>query len=119
MIPPCLTLSNIRYVLRVKWSNPEKGVAPSPTTWCCSYRKGSFLVTLDYSHQLYFYLYIYDDSRVQIRGHARLTDRQKEIIIQSSLKKKRNEPPDILTIAKYLKGKKDKYIVVEELRTTR
>ena len=26
MIPPCLTLSNIRYVSRVKWSNPGKGV---------------------------------------------------------------------------------------------
>ena len=31
MIPPCLTLSNIRYVSRVKWSNPGKGVAPSLT----------------------------------------------------------------------------------------
>ena len=31
MMPPCLTLSNIRYVSRVKWSNPGKGVAPSPT----------------------------------------------------------------------------------------
>ena len=26
---PCLTLSIIRYVSRVKWSNPGKGVAPS------------------------------------------------------------------------------------------
>ena len=25
-------LSNIRYVSRVKWKNPEKGVAPSPYT---------------------------------------------------------------------------------------
>ena len=31
LIPPYLTLSIIRYVSRVKWSNPEKGVAPSPT----------------------------------------------------------------------------------------
>ena len=31
LIPPCLALSNIRYVSRVKWSNPGKGVAPSPT----------------------------------------------------------------------------------------
>ena len=30
LIPPCLTLSNIRYVSRVKWSNPGEGVAPSP-----------------------------------------------------------------------------------------
>ena len=31
LIPPCLTLSNIRYVSRVKWSDPGKGVPPSPT----------------------------------------------------------------------------------------
>ena len=30
LITTCLTLSNIRYVSRVKWSNPGKGVAPSP-----------------------------------------------------------------------------------------
>ena len=30
LIPPCLTLSNIKFVSRVKWSNPGKGVAPSP-----------------------------------------------------------------------------------------
>ena len=26
MIPPCLTLSNIRYISSVKWSNPGKGI---------------------------------------------------------------------------------------------
>ena len=49
LIPPCLTLNIIRYVLRVKW----KGVASSPTPQCSSYWKGSLLVTLDYGHQLY------------------------------------------------------------------
>ena len=34
--PPCLTLSNIRYVSRVKWSNPEKAVASSRTVRCSS-----------------------------------------------------------------------------------
>ena len=29
-MPPCLTLSIIRYGSKVKWSNPEKGVAPFP-----------------------------------------------------------------------------------------
>ena len=48
-----LTLSIIRYGSRVKWNNPGKGVAPSSTPWCSSYRKGSLLVTLDYSRQLY------------------------------------------------------------------
>ena len=37
LIPPSLTLSDIRYVSRVKWSNPGKGVAPSPTPRCSSY----------------------------------------------------------------------------------
>ena len=55
LIPPCLTLSNIKYVSRVKWSNPGKGVAPFPTPQCSSDWKGSLLVTLDYSRQLYFY----------------------------------------------------------------
>ena len=41
------TLSNIRHISRVKWSNPGKGVAPSPTPRCCSYGKGSLWVTLD------------------------------------------------------------------------
>ena len=49
--PPCLTLGNIRYVSRAKWSNLGKGVAPSPTPWCSSYWKGSLLTTLDYGRQ--------------------------------------------------------------------
>ena len=56
-MPPCLTLSIIRYGSRVKWNNPEKGVAPSPKPWCSSYRKGSLRVILDYGRQLYFYMY--------------------------------------------------------------
>ena len=57
LIPPCLALSIIKYVSRVKWSNPEKGVVPSPTPQGSSYWKGSLLVALDYSHQLYFTYY--------------------------------------------------------------
>ena len=44
LIPPCLTLSIIRYVSRVKCSNPGKGVAPSPTPWCSSYWRGKLQV---------------------------------------------------------------------------
>ena len=36
LMPPCLTLSILQYISRVKWSNPGKGVAP-PTPWCSSY----------------------------------------------------------------------------------
>ena len=42
LIPPYLTLSIIRYIARVKWSNPENGVVPSPTPRCSIYWKGSF-----------------------------------------------------------------------------
>ena len=55
LIPPCLTLSIIRYVLRVKWSNPGKGVAPSSTPRSSSYWKGGFWVAPDYGRQLYLY----------------------------------------------------------------
>ena len=59
LILPCLTLSIIRCVSSVKWSNPGKRVAPSPISWYSSYWKGSLQVALDYGNQLYFYLYIY------------------------------------------------------------
>ena len=58
LIPTCLTLSDIRYVSRVNWSNPGKRVAPSPTSRCSSYWKWSLLVALDYGRQLYFYFYL-------------------------------------------------------------
>ena len=60
LIPPCLTLSIIRYLSRIKWSNPEKGVVPSPR--CSSYWKGSFRLqtpTLLTSLLIYIYIYIY------------------------------------------------------------
>ena len=53
MIPPCLTPSNIRYVSRVKWRNPGKWLAASPTPWCSSDWKGSLLVVLDHGRQLF------------------------------------------------------------------
>ena len=56
-MPPCLTLSIIRCGSKIKWSNPGKGVAPSPTPWCSSYRKGNLRVTLDYGRQQLYLLY--------------------------------------------------------------
>ena len=52
-IPPCLTLSTIRYESKVKWSNSGEGVAPSLTPWCCSYWKGSLWFALNSGRQLY------------------------------------------------------------------
>ena len=57
LIPPCLAHSDIRYVSRVKWSNPWKGVAPFPTPRCSSYWKRGLLVALDYGCQLLFIKY--------------------------------------------------------------
>ena len=72
LMPPCLTLSITKDESRVRWSNPGKGLVPSPTPWCCSYQKGSLQVTLNYSCQLYFtfiYIYIYRDrERERERG---------------------------------------------------
>ena len=70
LMPPCLTLSIIRYGSRVKWSNPGNGVAPSPTPRCRSYWKGSLRIALDYGRQhthththththIYIYIYVY------------------------------------------------------------
>ena len=75
MVPGANLLNTQHLKVRVEWSNPCKGVEPSPTFWCSSYRKGSLRVTLDYGHQLisnllahiymvltttiYIYIYIY------------------------------------------------------------
>ena len=53
-----LTLSNIMHISTVKWSNQEKGVAPSPTPRCRTYWKRSLLVTLDYNREL-TYMYTF------------------------------------------------------------
>ena len=51
-------LNTQHYKVRIKGKveQSREGVAPSPTPWCSSYRKGSLRVTLDYGRQLYFYL---------------------------------------------------------------
>ena len=57
LMPPCLTLSIIRHASRVKWSNPGKGEAPSPTPCCSKLSQREPLVTLDYGRQLYFFTF--------------------------------------------------------------
>ena len=69
LIPPCLTLSIIRYASRVKWSNPGKGVPSSPTPWCSSSWKGSLLVALDYGRQLYLLIYIHTHTHTHTHTH--------------------------------------------------
>ena len=57
------TLLNTQYYkvrFKVKWSNPGKGVTPSPTPWCSSCRKVSPRVTLNYANFPFFiYIHIY------------------------------------------------------------
>ena len=59
MVLDASLLSTQHYKVRIKGKveQSRKGVAPSPTHWCSSYRKGSLRVTLDYGRQLYFTYY--------------------------------------------------------------
>ena len=57
MVLDASLLNTQHYKVRIKGKveQSREGVAPSPTPWCCSYRKGSLRDTLDYGRQLYFY----------------------------------------------------------------
>ena len=50
-----LNIQHYKVRIKGKVEQSREGVAPSPTHWCSSYRKGSLRVTLDYGRQLYFY----------------------------------------------------------------
>ena len=56
MVLDASLLNTQHYKVRIKGKVEQsgEGVAPSPTLWCSSYRKGSLRVTLDYGRQLYF-----------------------------------------------------------------
>ena len=61
MVLDASLLNTQHYKVRIKGKvEPSReGVAPSPTPWCSSYRKGSLRVTLGYGRQLYFTFYFY------------------------------------------------------------
>ena len=65
MVLDASLLNTQHYKVRIKGKveQSREGVAPSPTHWCSSYRKGSLRVTLDYGRQLYllftYFIYIY------------------------------------------------------------
>ena len=42
-----LNIQHYKVRIKVKVEQSREGVAPSPTPWCSSYRKGSLRVTLD------------------------------------------------------------------------
>ena len=61
MVLDASLLNTQHYKVRIKGKveQSREGVAPSPTHWCSSYRKGSLRVTLDYGRQLYLLIYIF------------------------------------------------------------
>ena len=78
MVLDASLLNTQHYKIRIKGKveQSREGVAPSPTHWCSSYRKGSLRVTLDYGRQLYLlYLYIYC-SVLPVHWHNGLSVRQ-------------------------------------------
>ena len=58
MVLDASLLNTQHYKVRIKGKveQSREGVAPSPTLWCSSYRKGSLRVTLDYGRPLYLYI---------------------------------------------------------------
>ena len=69
MVLDASLLSTQHYKVRIKGKveQSRKGVAPSPTHWCSSYRKGSLRVTLDYGRQLYFYFTVFVDKKLNVK----------------------------------------------------
>ena len=65
MVLDASLLNTQHYKVRIKGKveQSREGVAPSPTPWCSSYRKGDLRVTLDYGRQLYFtYTSLFSDT---------------------------------------------------------
>ena len=64
-------LNTQHYKVRIKGKveQSREGVAPSPTPWCSSYRKGSLRVTLDYGRQLFYYRFIARSFMYQLYNH--------------------------------------------------
>ena len=62
MVLDASLLNTQHYKVRIKGKveQSREGVAPSPTHWCSSYRKGSLRVTLDYGRQLYSTVHLYN-----------------------------------------------------------
>ena len=59
MVLDASLLNTHHYKVRIKGKleQSREGVAPSPTPWCSSYRKGGLRVTLDYGRQLYLLIF--------------------------------------------------------------
>ena len=58
MVLDAALLNTQHYKIRIKWSNPGNGVAPSPTPQCRTYWKGSLRAILDFGSCRQLYLLI-------------------------------------------------------------
>ena len=47
----------------MKWSNPEKGVAPSPTPWCSSYCSSFGLPSTKVGNLFFIYFWRYKKTK--------------------------------------------------------
>ena len=74
MVLDASLLNTQHYKVRIKGKvgQSREGVAPSPTLWCSSYRKGSLRVTLDYGRQLYFTLQLEPPRLVTCFGEGKI-----------------------------------------------
>ena len=82
MIPLCLTLSNIRYVSRVKWSNPGKGSYPHLHLGVVAIEKGAFWSPLTtVTNYIYIYIYIYICMPMPPIACSRLCSRDSALVV--------------------------------------
>ena len=65
-----LNTQHYKVQIKGKVEQSREGVAPSPTLWCSSYRKGSLRVTLNNGRQLYLDIDSMKLSNCQFRAHA-------------------------------------------------
>ena len=68
-----LNTQHYKVWIKGKVEQSRDGVAPSPTLWCSSYRKGSLRVTLDYGRQLYFTYYRGKDELQWTSAHGHIS----------------------------------------------
>ena len=84
MVLDASLLNTQHYKVRIKGKveQSREGVAPSPTPWCSSYRKGSLRVTLDYGRQLYLLI---DTATISKNSRLIITERSDFHMVNISL----------------------------------
>ena len=68
--------------IKVKLTNPRKGVAPLPTPHCSSYWKESLWIALDNTQPSYIYIYIYIYINRCIYEHMQICAFTNRILLQ-------------------------------------